>query len=128
MPGDSTPRPAAALICDLAELTISSQRTGDTHTITLAGELDLMGAGPLAAELQRVEATDARVIVLDLSALTFMDSSGLRVLVLAHKRSQAGLGRLVITRPNGAALRIVEVAGLLDTLPFQQLGTGESSR
>jgi anti-sigma B factor antagonist len=100
------------------ELTVSSRRDGDVHTIALAGELDLATAERVEQELRRVEATDARSIVVDLSGLAFMDSTGIRILVGADARSRADSGRLVLRRGPAAVQRVVELTGLTDLLPF----------
>jgi anti-sigma B factor antagonist len=100
------------------ELTVSSRRDGDVHTIVLAGELDLATAQRLEQELKRVEATDARSILVDLSGLAFMDSTGIRILVAADARSRADSERLALRRGPAAVQRVVELTGLTDLLPF----------
>ena len=69
------------------KLTVRSDREGAVHTIQVEGELDLATAERLERELTRAEATDVLSIVLDLSGLTFIDSTGVRLLLLAHARS-----------------------------------------
>jgi anti-sigma B factor antagonist len=108
----------AEQICKLGTLTLQSERDGDMHAITLSGELDIAGAPELEAELLRAEAGDARTIMLDLAGLEFIDSTGLRVVLNAHVRSQADSGRLVLLRPTAHTLRAFEIAGLLQRLQF----------
>lgn len=117
MPDDSLPTSPSERQLD--QLTITSWRDGDIHTIALTGEVDLANANEVDAELLRVEATDAPAIVLDLSSVTFIDSTGVRVLVFAHTRSRTDSNRLRITRPTGAVLRVMEIAGLIGVLPFE---------
>lgn len=100
------------------ELLVSSWRDGDVHTIALAGELDLATAERVERELRRVESTDARSIVVDLSALAFMDSTGIRILVAADRRSRADSERLALRRGPAAVQRVIELTGLTDLLPF----------
>lgn len=97
---------------------MSSERDGDVHAIRLFGELDLATIGPVQHELDRVEATDAPSIVIDLSGLAFMDSTGVRLLVGAHARSRARPNRLTLRRGGAAVQRVIEVSGLDDQLPF----------
>ena len=79
----------------------------DEHVIALAGELDLDGAERVTQELQRAEATDARRIVLDLSSLEFIDSSGIRLIIAADARSRMDGDRLVLIRgPQAGAARV----------------------
>ena len=97
---------------------MTSERDGDVHAIRLFGELDLATAGAVQAELERAEAGDARALVLDLSGLTFMDSSGVRVVVTAHARSRADAGRLELVRGPAAVQRVFEICGVAELLPF----------
>jgi anti-sigma B factor antagonist len=101
------------------ELTVSSRRDGDVHTIALTGELDLATAERVEQELKRVECTDAKSIVVDLSGLAFMDSTGIRILVGADARSRANGRRLGLRRGPAAVQRVVELTGLVDLLPFE---------
>ncbi len=95
-----------------------SDRDGVVHTICVGGELDLANADRLERELTRVEATDAQSIVVDLSGLSFIDSSGVRLLVNAHARSRSDGGRLALLRGPQAVQRIFELTGIRDVLPF----------
>ncbi|HTN25338.1 MAG TPA: STAS domain-containing protein [Solirubrobacteraceae bacterium] len=97
---------------------MSSERDGEVHAIRLFGELDVASAGAVQAELERAEAGDARVLVLDLSGLTFMDSTGVRLVVTAHVRSRAHDGRLELVRGPAAVQRVFEICGVADLLPF----------
>jgi anti-anti-sigma factor len=116
-PGQSQPLRAAQL-SKLGELTVSSEREGDVHTICLLGELDLATADRVAREIGRVEASDAHSIVLDLSGLTFMDSTGVRLMLNAHARSRADANRLTMLRGGAAVQRVLELCGVDHLLPF----------
>ena len=102
----------------LGRLSMRSQREGDLHAIDLAGELDLANAGDVERELVRVEAGDAGAILVDLSRLTFIDSTGIRVLVRAAARSRADGNRLVLQRAPRPVLRVLRIAGVADLLPL----------
>jgi anti-anti-sigma factor len=99
-------------------LDIQCERDGDRVVIALAGELDMHSSGRVADELHSAEATDADRIVLDLSRLEFMDSSGLRVIVHADARSRCNGDRLELIRGPAAVQRVFELTALLDRLPF----------
>lgn len=113
----SGPSRAEQLI-ELGALSISSAREGAVHTICLSGELDLGTTGRVDAELQRVEATDARTIVVDLSGLTFISSTGVQLLVDAEVRSRADSQRLTLLRGSPAVQRVLEICGVDAALPF----------
>jgi anti-anti-sigma factor len=79
-------RSRALEILKLGQLTVSSEREGDVHRISLAGELDLATVHAAEHELERVEATDALSIVVDLRGLAFIDSTGVRIAGQAQAR------------------------------------------
>jgi anti-sigma B factor antagonist len=108
----------ATRFLELGQLKVLSEREGDVHTIAVAGELDPAGAKRVEDELERVEATDALSIVVDLSALTFVDSSGVRLLMNAHARSRADGDRLLLLRGPAAVQRVFEICRVDDLLPF----------
>lgn len=79
--------------------------------VELAGELDLASVALAEAELRRAE-REAAGLVLDLRALEFIDSTGLRLVVRAGGRLHERGGRLVVARGPRAVHRVFELAGL----------------
>jgi anti-anti-sigma factor len=110
----------AEQIVKLGQLSMRSGREGDTHTVAMSGEMDIANAGDVERELVRVEAGDAPAIVLDLGGLTFIDSTGIRMLLMADARSRADGDRLVLRRPSQAVLRVLHLAGIEDRLHFSE--------
>lgn len=108
----------AEQIVSFGELSMRSSRDADTHTIRLRGEMDIANAADVERELLRVEATDVVTIVLDLAELTFIDSTGIRLLLMADGRSRANGERLVLRRPPEGVLRVLRLAGVEDRLRF----------
>lgn len=102
-------------------LTLSSIREGDAHRIALSGELDLANVEVVEREVTRVEATGARTIVVDLSGLTWVDSSGVRLLLSTHARSRTLPHRLVLLRAPAEVQRIFELCAVDELLPFARL-------
>jgi anti-sigma B factor antagonist len=105
-------------IVELGRLHIHSEREGDIHAIALRGEFDLAYAGEVERELKRVEASDARSILLDLSGLRFIDSTGIRLILEAQARSQRDSDRLVLLRAPPMVQRVFTIAGVEKMLPF----------
>ena len=105
----------AESIHDLGALTLRSFREGDMHVVAFGGELDLSGLGLVERELGRVEASDAGVIVLDLAELDFIDSGGVRLVVLADRREH---DRLVVVRGRRGVQRVFELCGVVRELLF----------
>jgi anti-sigma B factor antagonist len=100
------------------QFAVESGREGDTHVVRPRGSLDLANAEPLAAELKRAEASDAREILLDLTGLEFMDSVGLRTLIEADRRSRDDGGRFRLQRGSGQVDRLLRLTGVDAILPF----------
>ena len=101
----------------IGSLALRSERDGDTHVIGLLGELDIAGASTLEDELLRVEATDAAKIVIDLGSLEFIDSTGIRLVVMAADRCSADR-RLTLLRGPKQVHRVFEITDLASRLPF----------
>ncbi len=100
------------------DLKIDIIRRGTAAWVEVHGELDVATAPVLDAKLSEAEASDARLIVIDIADVPFIDSSGLRALLQAQARSQGDSGRLRITEGSAQAQRLFELAGVLETLPF----------
>ena len=98
-------------------LTIRSEPQ-DAHSVSLYGELDGENARALEDEFIRIEATTVSRIVLDLSELEFIDSTGLAVILRADRRAKNDGHVLRVLRPNGQVGRIFELSGLDEVLAF----------
>ncbi len=79
--------------------------------VTLAGELDLASASLLQKELDGITRGGGAVVI-DLSRLRFIDSSGLHVLLRAERQLRASGGQLVLVHGPRAVRRVFEVTGL----------------
>ena len=79
--------------------------------LVFRGELDIATAPQVDEELERVEADVPRVLILDLRALEFMDSTGLRTVLAADTRAREAGRRLVVVRGE-AVERIFSVTHL----------------
>ncbi|MDP9385978.1 MAG: STAS domain-containing protein [Actinomycetota bacterium] len=84
-------------------------------TVVAKGEIDLCTSPAIESELERHH-HDGRALEVDLSGVTFIDSTGLSVLLRTRDRL-AGQGRaLRVVAPDGPALRAIELTGLQRTL------------
>jgi len=89
------------------------EELGGVWVVTLRGEIDAYGAPSLREDLRAlVEDRDALAVVIDLAAVTFLDSSGLGAIVGTLRRLRERDGRLAIVQPENAASRIFEHTGL----------------
>ena len=81
--------------------------------IRLSGELDLTSAPQLTHRINKAIAR-ARLIVIDLRQLTFIDAAGLRILTDARTRARAAERRLVLIRGTRQVDRTFTLSGLSD--------------
>jgi len=89
------------------------EEVGNAWVVTLRGEIDAYSAPSLREDLRvLVEERGALVVVIDLSAVTFLDSSGLGAIVGILRRLRERDGRLTIVEPESAASRIFGQTGL----------------
>jgi anti-sigma B factor antagonist len=110
-----------ALLIDLASFSIESVRRDCSLILIVEGEVDLATAPLLDNELARARATDAETIVIDLLHVTFLDSSGLHVLI-KHACCGERPKRVQLTKGSPQVQRLFEIAGVLDYLPFASEG------
>lgn len=97
-------------------LSIRVSRDNGVLSLEVFGEVDLANADTLDAELVRAEGSDARQIVLDLGSVDFIGSTGLRVLLLATRRSALDSDRLGIVRGTGEVSRVLALTGVDEAL------------
>jgi anti-anti-sigma factor len=93
------------------------QRSSNTAIVRVAGELDMEAAPALAGTLDRLERPCDRV-VLDLSQLTFIDASGLRLAVTEHQRAACDGFEFVLAGAVGPVLKAFRLTGLDVLLPM----------
>jgi anti-anti-sigma factor len=99
-------------------LTIRSESEA-AHLVTVSGEMDGSNARDLEDELIRLEEEGRSQIVLNLSGLELIDSTGLAVIVRAHRRLEKKGHSLIVLRPQGQqARRAFELSGLDQVLSF----------
>jgi anti-sigma B factor antagonist len=78
------------------------------------GEIDMEHAGLLANQFDELIGQGVTVVVVDLADASFLDSSGLRVIVRAGEQLRERGGQLLLEGASGAVARILEVTGLLE--------------
>ena len=78
----------------------------------LAGDLDVHSAPLVQQAVASAAGEGASDVVLDLAGVTFIDSSGVGVLVACHKRTEAAGARLVLRSPSPRIARLLEVTTL----------------
>jgi anti-sigma B factor antagonist len=100
-------------------LDFQTTQDGTVAVIVATGELDLSGAAILETELERVnEDPELGTVVLDLSQLEFMDSSGLRLIVLADMRAREAGRRFALIKGPETVHRVFEITRMSERLEF----------
>jgi anti-sigma B factor antagonist len=89
------------------------------HRLLLSGELDLTAVGTLERCLRGVCTAETSSVIVDLSGLTFMDSNGLRMTLLARELCEHNGCEFMLVQGSAQVRRLFDVTGLLDRLPFQ---------
>lgn len=86
----------------------ASSEAGE-HTLTLSGELDIATADQLTDALAGLAPRPGDNLTIDLSAVSFMDSTGLRVLIAANANAKAAGYDLLIVTGESPAKRVLEL-------------------
>jgi anti-sigma B factor antagonist len=103
----------------MPNLDFQTTRNGTVAIVTPTGELDLSGATILEAELDSLAADpELAAVVLDLRGLEFMDSSGLRLIVLADMRAREAGRRFALIRGGDTVHRVFEITRMSERLDF----------
>lgn len=98
-------------------LSYTLEQSAEGHAVlTFVGEIDTASADLMAEAFERLERGAPSAVVLDLSRVDFIDSSGLRLIVaeraaLVERGASMSLGGL-----SGAATRVLEITGLIEDL------------
>ncbi len=80
--------------------------------VVLTGELDISTFHDAEQQVQDAEKTGPALLIIDLGALRFVDSSGVRLILLADQRAKEAGRRLAIRLGDGPALRVFAALGL----------------
>ena len=96
------------------DLVLTTETDGDRTVITIKGELDAYTAPAVEEQISKLISDRSRDIVLDLSQTGFLDSSGLRAILTAHRRLDGEEGSLTLRAPSEPVTRLLEITGLTD--------------
>ena len=92
--------------------------SGGTLKVSLSGELDESNAGGLRASLDaNIVPQNTKRVILDLSRLSFMDSTGIGVLVGRYKKFRPKSVAFFITEPNATVDKILKLSGIYTIMP-----------
>lgn len=98
-------------------LSITSERDGGAHRVAAVGDLDIATVDRLQGALAEIN-DSADAIVLDLSGLSFIESTGLRLLLDINERYGGEARRLRVVASSPVAERLLDIVELRDQLPL----------
>lgn len=91
---------------------------GAVATVVLSGEIDLSVADKLESALELDGSGDARSLLVDMTGVRFIDSSGIRVLLSAHRDLTANGGAWALVLESGSVVeRTLELTAVTEVLP-----------
>jgi anti-sigma B factor antagonist len=108
------------------QIRIEQEGTSSSAVLHLTGEMDLTCEGVFTDAVHECLAHGSTDLLLDLSNLTFIDSSGLRLLIELWEQSRQDGLEVVIVQGNGQVRRILEFARADQFLPIVDRGSSRS--
>ncbi|MHB8146284.1 MAG: STAS domain-containing protein [Vulcanimicrobiaceae bacterium] len=102
---------------DELSIDIKTENDGDALVYSLRGSLDLATSPSVRAALTQAAANGKHEIVVDLTQVEFLDSTGLGALIGAHRRAIESGGTLRLVVSEGPILRLLNITGLIRVLP-----------
>ncbi|GAA2343106.1 STAS domain-containing protein [Dactylosporangium salmoneum] len=105
----------------MARFEAATSIDGQRARVAMSGECDLSSREECTATLMAAVGA-APAVVVDLSALTFLDSSGVHALVTAHRAALAKGGRLSVVNPSGMVAHVLDLTGVGELLQPSRAG------
>jgi anti-anti-sigma factor len=99
------------------EATVQRHTFGTTAEVVVQGELDIASSPDLRREAEAAIRGGPERIVIDLREVTFIDSSGISVLLRLRSRAIAQRVDMIVMRPTGAPDRVFEICGIEGIFP-----------
>ena len=100
----------------MTPLAVERSRSDGYELLTVEGELDIATAPRMIAALNEAVGDIIRPLVVDLSNVVFMDSTGLALLINARRRVVRRKQGFAIVCPNGPIARVFEIADMVESL------------
>lgn len=100
-------------------MNLSFENKGDKLIVYMLGELDHHSAEEVRNKVDdRLERENFSKLIMDFSGVTFMDSSGIGVVIGRYKKLASKKGKLYITKVNGSVKRVFELSGMFKIIPL----------
>jgi anti-anti-sigma factor len=99
---------------------VSMSERGSVATLELSGEFDVASSDRFDAYMRHLLSADPDHLVIDLRGLSFIDSSGLQLLVRAYALARENGFRLWLVCADGQVRQALEISGIAELLPPAQ--------
>jgi anti-sigma B factor antagonist len=100
----------------MQQLSMERNSSGPVELLEVTGEIDIASASRLISGLNEAVGDCDRPVVVDLSAVDFMDSTGLALLLNAHRRLARRDQGFAVVCQDGPVHRVFEITDMLGTL------------
>jgi stage II sporulation protein AA (anti-sigma F factor antagonist) len=101
------------------DLSLTTKKSGGRAIVAVKGDLDAFSARSLEAEVAHLVAGKTSDVVFDLSGTFFLDSSGLRALLVAERSVLDHGGQITLRAPSEPVQRLLEITGLSEHFPVE---------
>ncbi len=108
--------PSVSVYGRRVDFAVESEQTGASWVVRVRGEVDMATSPALESEFDTVLAATPERVGVDLGEVSFLDSSGIRVLLVARQRLADADATLAVDRMSDPVQRVFEIAGVLETL------------
>ena len=96
----------------LVDFSVTIRDVDDFRVVDVAGEVDVFSAAELANQLTQLFDAGRRIVMVDLTAVTFLDSTGLGTLVAARNRAEEAGGQLPVIGSGDRVMKLFRITGL----------------
>ena len=96
----------------MTDIALPSQESSTVHVVTLAGDIDMARILELDELLEEFRRGPASYVLVDLTAVEFMDSTGLGMMARLRREAIARGGTLSVVNPSAQVARTIRIAGL----------------
>ncbi len=112
--GDMADSDSPTNVGEQSALSVTVDSDGESPTVTVRGEVDLETSVQLKAAL--VDLESGSTVTLDLGGVTYIDSTGLRVLLTARDAAAEAGGSLRVSATSSIVARLIEITGASELL------------
>lgn len=99
---------------------LETETSGTSALVTIRGDLDLQVVDQVTEALTRIESDGPELLVIDLSKISFMDSSGMGVVAAAHIRAKESSRRFAIVMPPAGVKQAFERTKFSEVVPIAE--------